>query len=519
MTMKKLTLLLLLVAAFAVHTASAQRYLQQVFTGYTKTTAIYGSNFTALTLATTGHTLRQPLVMDVYQPTGDAVTARPLAIYLHTGNFLPYPQNGSCGGVRTDSATVEMAVRLAKMGYVVAVADYRLGWNPLASGATGELTRRATLINAAYRGVQDLRTCIRYFKRNAAEAGNVWKVDTSRIAVIGQGTGGYVSLTANSLDAYSEIITTSIPHKFEIPTGPTSFVPMVIENYNGNIYGTSPAVGLSDALFNQLSGGAYPVGDTIFVPNHPGYSSDFQLAVNLGGAIGDSSWIEAGDAPVISFHVPTDPYAPCGTDLLIVPTTQENVVEVTGSCGVSEIANRLNLNDVFNGIPNSVDPYGDIADSRNGGYDGFYPFPQADPTSSSPWEWTSTPTSPGGATCNTNAAAARLYIDTIIAYFAPRACLALNLPCGFVDVKEITPLQVGLDVSPVPAVDELRFTAEQPIRSILLFDLSGRLVQNYTSIDANQFTIQRHGLQNGLYVAEVKFDQGFVKRKVVFANR
>ncbi len=520
MNMKKLTLLLLFVAAFAVNMVNAQvRYLNQVFTGYTKTTAIYGTNFTALTLPVTGHTMRQPLVMDVYQPTGDVETERPLAIYLHTGNFLPYPQNGSCGGTRTDSATVEMAIRLAKMGYVVAVADYRLGWNPLASGATGELTRRATLINAAYRAVQDVRTCIRYFKRNVAEAGNQWKVDTSRIAVIGQGSGGYISLTANSLDAYSEIIQTSIPHKFELPTGPNTFVPMVLPQYNGDIYGTSPTLGLSDATFNQLSGGAYPIGDTIFVPNHPGYSSDFQLAVNLGGAIGDSLWIEAGDSPVISFHVPTDPYAPCGTDLLIVPTTQENVVEVTGSCGVSTIVNRLGNNDIFKGIPASVDPFGAIGDGRNGGLEGFYPIPQADPTNSSPWEWFGAPTSPAGGSCNINSAQARLYIDTIIGYFAPRACLALNLPCGFVGTKEITPLQVGLEVAPVPAGEELFFTAEQPIRAINLFDLNGRLVQNITNIDANQFTMQRKGLQNGLYIAEVKFDQGFVKRKVVFANR
>ncbi|MEO6759586.1 MAG: hypothetical protein ABIO24_09040, partial [Saprospiraceae bacterium] len=266
--MKKLTLLLLLMSVMALNMVQAQRYLHQVFTGYTKTTAIYGSNFTALTLPVTGHTARQPLVMDVYQPEGDLVTARPLAIYLHTGNFLPYPQNGSCGGTRNDSATVEMAIRLAKMGYVVAVADYRLGWNPLATGPTGELTRRATLINAAYRGVQDVRTCVRYFKRNVAEAGNQWKVDTSRIVVIGQGTGGYVSLTANSLDKYSEIINTSIPHKFELPTGNPPYTPMVLQPYNGNIYGTAPTVGLSDATFNALSGGAYPIGDTIFVPNH-----------------------------------------------------------------------------------------------------------------------------------------------------------------------------------------------------------------------------------------------------------
>lgn len=31
--------------------------------------------------------------------------------------------------------------------------------------------------------------------------------------------------------------------------------------------------------------------------------------------------------------------------------------------------------------------------------------------------------------CNTDAVSARKYLDTIVGYFAPRACLALNLPC------------------------------------------------------------------------------------------
>lgn len=514
--MKKLTYLLLLIMAVACNAAYAQRYLQQIFAQTSDTLTAYGSNFTVLTLPVTGHTMRQPLVMRVYQPVGDTETERPLVVYLHTGNFLPYPQNQSCGGTINDSTTIEMAKRLAKMGYVVAVADYRLGWNPLATGPSGELVRRATLINAAYRGVQDVRTCIRYFKRNVALAGNRWKVDTSRIVVMGQGTGGYISLATNSLDQYSEIINTSIPHKFELPTGPNTFVPMILPQYNGDIYGTS-AVGISDATFSALNGGAFPIGDTIFVPNHVGYSSDFHLTVNLGGALGDSLWLEADETPIISFHVPTDPFAPCETDLLIVPTTQENVVEVTGSCGVSRIADRLGLNAIFEGIPNSVDPYGDIADARNGGREGFFPFPRTDPTSSSPWEWTSANVG-APATCNFNSADARAYIDTIIGYYAPRACLALGLECGFVDIKEISQLEVGLSVSPVPAVSAVNMTAEMPIRAINLFDLNGRLVQQFTSINAYQFTMQRNAIQSGLYIAQIRFDQGFVKRKVVFTN-
>ena len=78
-----------------------------------------------------GHTAKQPLVAQFYNSVGDTVTNRPLVIYLHTGNFMPYEINGACGGTMRDSSNVEIATRLAKMGYVVAVVNYRQGWNPL----------------------------------------------------------------------------------------------------------------------------------------------------------------------------------------------------------------------------------------------------------------------------------------------------------------------------------------------------------------------------------------------------
>ena len=77
-----------------------------------------------------GGSTRQPLRAQFYSPDGDTETKRPLVIYLHTGNFIPFSFNGSCGGTVKDSSNVEIATRLAKMGYVVAVVEYRQGWLP-----------------------------------------------------------------------------------------------------------------------------------------------------------------------------------------------------------------------------------------------------------------------------------------------------------------------------------------------------------------------------------------------------
>jgi len=216
------------------------RYVDEVFTDVT----------------VTSNAVPQPLMMDVYEPDGDTMANRPLVVMLHTGNFVPPAFNGGCTGTVKDADLVEMANRLAKMGYVAAVADYRTGWNPTA--ATQE-ERALTLIQASYRGIQDTRTCIRYFKKDYAENSNSYSIDTSRITVFGQGTGGYISLGTGNLDDYNEIL---LP-KFITQSGGQP-VPMVVEAINGDIYGTS---------FGAIPTGlGLPFeGDTLCVPNHVGY--------------------------------------------------------------------------------------------------------------------------------------------------------------------------------------------------------------------------------------------------------
>ncbi|HNG89897.1 MAG TPA: alpha/beta hydrolase, partial [Saprospiraceae bacterium] len=300
------TLALLWVLAAAYNTATAQRYLTPQFSSVNQSALTpYGFNYTVLPVLfdPTKHTVRQPLVMQVYSPVGDTETKRPLIIYLHTGNFFPFPQNNSCGGNLNDSSNVEFATRLAKMGYVVAVADYRLGWAPT---ATTETTRRFTLINAAYRGLQDVSTCIRFFRKNVAEGGNTYGIDPNKIVVWGQGTGGYPSLASAYLNKFGDIYTTSDPNKFVIinPALPGGKYNMVQEAVNGDLYATTGPTKV-DPLLNAVSGGLFKIGDTLCIPNHVGYPSNFQLCVNMGGALGDSTWLDKGDIPLISYHVPT----------------------------------------------------------------------------------------------------------------------------------------------------------------------------------------------------------------------
>jgi para-nitrobenzyl esterase len=108
----------LLVALLIGYTAKAQtactgRYASDFFTNYTTTSAItYGSNVTY-----SGTT--KILKLDLYQPTGDTSSARPLIIWAHGGSFI--------GGTSTDADVVALSQRFAKKGYVCASINYRVG--------------------------------------------------------------------------------------------------------------------------------------------------------------------------------------------------------------------------------------------------------------------------------------------------------------------------------------------------------------------------------------------------------
>ncbi len=500
--MKQLQILLLFALALSTSLSAQRRYFDPVFDNVTVTQNItYGINASALEQPVVGQAIPKELKMDVYQPEGDTETDRPLVIIMHTGNFLPPTINGGCSGTIKDADNVEMATRLAKMGYVAAVADYRIGWNPIGD----QTTRVFTLINAAYRGVQDSRTCVRYFRKDNS-LDNVFKIDPDKITLWGIGTGGYISLASATLDTVTD---TYIP-KFLTGSGP-----MVIEPVNGNVSGTT--VGIA---FPGYPG--FPAGDTLCYPNHVGFSSDFGLAVNLGGALGDTSWIDENDPPIISFHVPTDPFAPCETGIVNVPPPINlPVVEVTGSCGLQPIVNDIGNNDAMINA-NLSDPISMYANSINGGIEGFYPFLGLPPTESAPWAFASSANPYGidpSPNCETLAATHTATIDTILAYFAPRACAVFGLygDCQVVSTKNLTTIEVGMKASPNPATDDvtLKTDSRYVMQHIELVDATGRLCRTFLDVNASQYTIQRNGLAPGLYFARVTFKEGISTQKLI----
>ncbi|HEX5111301.1 MAG TPA: T9SS type A sorting domain-containing protein [Saprospiraceae bacterium] len=397
------------------------RYIDEVFTQVGKLTdQQYAGNVTVVT----GVPAADTLLFDLYFPAGDTCSARPLAIVLPTGTFLPRGLFAPTGD-KDDYANVQVCERLAKRGYVAASIQYRVGWNPI---ATSDTVRRSTIINAAYRAVQDLFAFVRYAHVTVENFNNPFNIDTSRIAVFGIGTGGFVGFNAAVLQQNEIYI-----DKFTNPSG----TPMIDTNLVGNLTGEKPGL--------------------INIPNHVGYGNKFHFAFGLDGAVGDSSWMEDGlSVPLVAAGTVTHPTTPYGLDVaepdsigcdLPVYTgvgTGNFVVNISGSLCMLDKANNLGINNPLR----KGDPYNDAVSEEIRSNPNVLrqehlwginlPGPQT-----GPWEywdtafWDQVPfPGPGGFSINDVALTtnpdmslekANHYIDTALWFFSPRAYAALKL--------------------------------------------------------------------------------------------
>ena len=494
----------------------SQRYLTEVFTAVTvNSDVIYGNNISVLT----GSPAATDLKMDVYQPTGDVLTERPLVIVLHTGSFLPRILNGQPTGAKNDSVVIEMCTRFAKKGYVAVAADYRLGWNALSTDVD---VRTSTLLNAVYRAIQDTKNCVRYFKNDRATT-NTYKVDTTRIVIGGISTGGYISLAYGSLNQVAEIQLA----KF-IDNSKTPPAPYINQALSGNFDGTD----------------ATPLNKS----NYPAHSSTIHMTFNVGGAIGDTSWIQAGEVPIVSLHCTKDPFAPYATGAVIVPTTGAFVVEASGSYDVIRTVNKAAINN--NAIlKNSLfdDVYSIRANQLNKGYEGLFPFVMPPPGAALPcgpqteqgfpWDWwdeaafiaqynaaTST-TNGAAANCkqktgnpDMSPAKARRYIDSIQGYVCPRMVCVLNLPgCKPNSIKEYGD-ESKVSVYPNPSATEINFLAEgaNTIKNIRLYSVTGSLLLNIKELNNASYKINHQTLPPGLYFVTIDLkDRSSITKKII----
>jgi len=232
------------------------------------------------------NTTDQDLSYDFYEPVGDTLSQRPLIIVSFGGSFLL--------GDKRQSELVEYCEAMTRKGFCVASIDYRIGFNFLSTNSA---------VRAVYRGAQDFRAAVRYFREHAA----TYRIDPDHVFGGGNSAGSINAIHAAYLVESDRAAST-----------------LLAATYN------NPDLGEIDSSGNDI--------DQPGAPN---------AIVNFWGGIGDTSWINAGDAPISSYHGLADnvinPNTGSPFDFSIFP-------ELHGSIPMRQRANNI-------GVPNLLDTF------------------------------------------------------------------------------------------------------------------------------------------------------------------
>ena len=283
--MRKIYVLLLLIfMALPFSNASAQKFLSPIFNYDSILNVKYGSNVTALS------STPEDQLYDIYLPTGDSSTKRPVVFFTHGGSFL--------SGSKETSDVVALCRAFAKRGYVTVSQNYRLGYE------TFDATNAK---RAVWRAMQDGRAAVRHVRANAAQ----YLIDTNMIIYGGSSAGGFTALHVAFLDEPQELVLGVDTSAY---TGPGS-------QGLGGFKGTT----------NNLSN-----------------SDEVNAVINLCGAIGDTSWIQLKDKniPVLNMHGTADNTVPYGTAVIKLFNTIP-LLNVSGSSSIRKSLNAKKMTNRF----------------------------------------------------------------------------------------------------------------------------------------------------------------------------
>jgi len=295
---RKISVLFFCILCFGSSKLKAQRYLNKIFNDVSITADIsYGSAYDWKDTI-------QTLLLDIYEPSGDTVSNRPVIIFAHGGTFIT--------GNRKSADIVKFCNLFAQRGYVCVSIEYRLGVNAFnPKGLPYEFSY------AAMRAIHDGRAAVRFFRKDISE-NNTYRIDESKIFFGGISSGAITALQLAICDNDSELS--------QISDIDTSLV--------GGVEGKS---------------------------GNPGYSWKVRGVINLSGALIDNnSWLNNNsDINICSVHGTNDQTVPYKSDYFYY--FGKELVKLQGSFIVDSIAKELGMNSEllsFNGaghIPFSTD--------------------------------------------------------------------------------------------------------------------------------------------------------------------
>ena len=228
------------------------RYRDAIFANVTLTSNVtYGS-----AVNNSGQTVT--LQLDIYEPTGDAITERPAIVWVHGGSFS--------GGDKTSPELVDEANVFAKKGYFNVSINYRL--EPPGCSAGGVTALCITAINEA---MQDAQTAVRFLRTNAATYG----IDVDRIAIGGSSAGAITALNVG----------------FKSSEDPSAAVAGAVSLSGANVLGVIDAGDAPSMLFHGTADGIVPYQWAV---------NTFNNANNAGLDSFLTSWTGAGHVPYVA---------------------------------------------------------------------------------------------------------------------------------------------------------------------------------------------------------------------------
>jgi PKD repeat protein len=288
------------VLLFQMANAQSLRYVNTIFSQTQKhADVIYGSaDFLNSPYVDESITSTGNLIMDIYEPFGDTLTKRPAIIFAHGGGFFD--------GSRNVDDMEAFCDTFARKGYVTATIDYRQGVQ-VNDNADLHYTR------AAYRGLQDGRTAIRFLRANAAAYG----IDPNHIYWGGNSAGSFIGLLSIYMDDVEKPgFANEVDYSVEVtdPFGGVQFV-----DYTG------PDLGNLD-IGNNLT-----------------YSGEPNAVMACWGGIGDTNFIQTdNNQPVFLIHGTADDIVPFNSG---PPFNLTNVSAVFGSNPINTRLNNLGITD------------------------------------------------------------------------------------------------------------------------------------------------------------------------------
>lgn len=273
-------LLITVLAAGQTFAQCGNRYMDTLFSDITVTTDVVYTTANGVTL-----------MLDVYRPTNDTATNRPLIIMAHGGSFVE-------GNKSIDPTVVSTCRNFAKRGYVTASINYRLASSLFA------MLDSSNAKDVVMKAISDGKSAIRFFRKDAAN-GNTYGINPNIIFAGGNSAGAVLFSHVAYIDSMGEL----------------SQNLRDLINANGGLEGNS---------------------------GNDGYSSKIQGLINYAGGLNIPELVGPGNTPSANFHGDQDPTVPYGCANAVNGSIQ---VRLCGLGAIQPLLTQYNLTHVSHVFP------------------------------------------------------------------------------------------------------------------------------------------------------------------------